>query len=171
MCRRAIIAQSAGQRGPEHRLPFVVRGVPDDRVRLGVRNVRELLGAADDDEVVGSAGHGEPALVEREGARRRRRPRPAPPRGDGCPEPGVVEDQRGDVLLVDQRAARHVAEVERAEVAAGELRVHQGLEPGLDADLPERPVPQLAELGHADAEDRDVAHQLPPMWILPRNFA
>src|SRR5208282_1356291 len=87
-------------------------------------------------------------------------------------EAGVVEDEGRDVLLVEQRAGRHISEKESIQVGGGELRVDQRLQPGFDADLPERPVPELAELRLADAEHRHLAHRYsPPMWILPRNFA
>ncbi len=85
---------------------------------------------------------------------------------------GVIQDEGGDVLLVEERARRHVPEEESPQVGRGELRVDERLKTRLDADLPERAVPQLSELRLAHPEHRDFPHRYsPPMWILPRNFA
>ena len=92
------------------------------------------------------------------------RPRSAasldPDRGQvTTPQAGHVEDERGDLLLVDKRARGHVPEEEPVEVLRGELGVHERLQPRFDADLAEGTVPELAELRLPDAEDRDVAHR------------
>ena len=161
----------AGECRSEDDLPLVVGRRARDLGAGGVGDIGELFRAADDDEVVETARDRKVALVEREGARR---PSPLDAHGGKvpCAQTRVIEDQGGDLLLVDQGAGRHVPEEQGTEVPRGELRVHQCLEPRFDADLAERPVPELPELGHADAENGDLAHgQLPPMWILPRYFA
>jgi len=166
--RAVLVHVAPGDQRPQCRegsaeddLPFVVGGGARDLVAGGVGDVGELFGPPDDHEVVEPARHREVALVEGERARGAAG-LDAHAGQVATPEPGVVEDQRGDVLLVDERARGHVAEVEGPEVGGGEPRVHERLEPGLDSDLAERAVPQLAELRHAGAEDGDLAHPSSP---------
>ncbi len=96
-----------------------------------------------------------------------------PGRGYVVPgQAGIVGDERGHVLLLDVAPGGHVAHVHGVHLLAGYLGIGQGGQSGHDAHLPEGGVPQLTELGDADADDGDLPHS-PPSFIriLPRYLA
>src|SRR2546427_6388760 len=135
----------AGQRRAEHGLPFLVRGGRQDLRGLDLADVRHLLRAADDHDVVHPGRNREARLHERDGAARAAT-FDADCRKVHVREARIIRDEGGHVLLVDELPRRHVADVHRIDVLGTELRVLDRLQPGLDAEVPERTVPEFSEL-------------------------
>src|SRR3989441_12113317 len=148
----------AGERRAEHGLPFLVRGRRQDLPGLDLPDVRHLLRAADDHDVVHPGRDREPRLQERDGAARAAA-FDADRRKVHIRQAGVIGDERGHVLLVDELPRGHVADVHRIDVLRAEFRVLDRLQPGLDAEVPERTVPEFSELRLADTDHGDVPHR------------
>ena len=87
-------------------------------------------------------------------------------RGAGAFDPGgrdrhlgqVVGHQRAEVLLAHEQTARHTAHVHRIDVV--DAGVVDGVQGGLDEDVADRLLPELAPLLHSDADDRNVSHRV-----------
>src|SRR2546422_890611 len=148
----------ACERRAEHSLPLLVRGGRQDLRGLDLADVRHLLRATDDHDVVHPGRDRE--------ARLQKRDRPAraaafdPDRREvHVRQAGVIGDEGGHVLLVDELPRGHVPDVDRIDVLGPELRILDRLQPGLDAEVPERTVPEFSELRLADADHGDVPHR------------
>src|SRR2546425_302066 len=130
----------------------------EDHRGLDLADVRHLLRATDDHDVVHPGRDRE--------ARLQKRDRPAraaafdPDRREvHVRQAGVIGDEGGHVLLVDELPRGHVPDVDRIDVLGPELRILDRLQPGLDAEVPERTVPEFSELRLADADYGDVPHR------------
>src|SRR2546422_1007289 len=151
----------ACERRAEHGLPLLVRGGRQDLRGLDLADVRHLLRAADDHNVVHPGRDREARLQE--GDRPARAAAFNPDRREvHVRQAGVISDEGGHVLLVDELPRGHVADVHRVDVLGPELRVLDRLQPGLDAEVPERTVPEFSELRLADADHGDVPHRFRP---------
>src|SRR3989441_874405 len=148
----------ARERRAEDGFPLLVRGGRQDLRGLDLADVRHLLRATDDHDVVHPGRDRE--------ARLQKRDRPAraaafdPDRREvHVRQAGVIGDEGGHVLLVDELPRGHVPDVDRVDVLGPKLRVLDRLQPGLDAEVPERTVPEFSELRLADADHGDVPHR------------
>src|SRR2546425_872866 len=148
----------ARERRAEDGFPLLVRGGRQDLRGLDLADVRHLLRATDDHDVVHPGRDRE--------ARLQKRDRPAraaafdPDRREvHVRQAGVIGDEGGHVLLVDELPRGHVPDVDRIDVLGPELRILDRLQPGLDAEVPERTVPEFSELRLADADYGDVPHR------------
>ena len=142
-------------------LPLGVRGGVEDAVDGHVVHVRHLLRASDEDHVVHSGRDGHYGLPE--GHASGRSAGLDPGGGDVVGRHSrVVGDQRVDVLLLDELPGGHVPDEHSVDLATGQVGVAYGLDAGLDADGPERFVPELAELGDSGPYDCYVPHVITP---------
>jgi len=77
------------------------------------------------------------------------------------------------VFLPVEQAARHAADIHAVDVI--DTGVVNGVERGLDEEIAQGAVPQLAEADNADADDGNVSHgrclRGHSLVILPRNLA
>src|SRR5438046_803022 len=143
---------------------------PDPAIRIGV-SLNFRARAADDHDVVHAGGDREAGLQQGDRAARAAAFH-ADRRQVHVREARVVSDERGHMFLVDELPRGHVADVHGVDVLGPELRVLDRLQAGLDPEVPERSVPELAELRLADANHRDVPHgQASRIRIFPRYFA
>src|SRR5213594_1064325 len=167
--RRAVLVHvsrghhrvQAGERRPEDGLPLLVRGGREDLRGLDLADVRHLLRAAHDDDVVHPGRDGESGLEESYRAACAAA-FDADRREVHVREARIIGDEGRHMLLVDEFPRGHVADVHRVDVLRAELRVLDRLQPGLDPEVPEGAIPQLPELRLADADDRDVPHRPRP---------
>ena len=70
----------------------------------------------------------------------------------------IVCDQGTDVLLLDEPAGTHVADIHRVDLLTRELCILKSKRPGLHEEIAERPVPVLTELGASDTNNCYVSH-------------
>src|SRR2546427_6389288 len=167
--RRAVLVHvspghhrvQAGERRPEDGLPLLVRGGREDLRGLDLADVRHLLRAAHDDDVVHPGRDGESGLEESYRAARAAA-LDADRREVHVREARIIGDEGRHMLLVDEFPRGHVADVHRVDVLRAELGVLDRLQPGLDPEVPEGAIPQLPELRLPDADDRDVPHRPRP---------
>jgi len=159
------------ERGPEGRLPLLVRRRGLDLRGQHVAYVGHLLRPAHDHDVVHARCHRQVPLAERQAPGRARRLHPGGryvvPR-----QTGVVCYERPDVLLLDELPRGHVAHVQGVDLLARQVGIPHRGQARLYAQIAEGLVPQLPELGVPDADDRYLPHSAPSfILILPRYLA
>ena len=164
----AVVDHPAGDHGVEagegdsHAgLPLRIGGGVEDGVDRSIVHVGHLLGSAYDDVVADAGGDVHVRLPEGHSSGGS-----AALHADGGDVPAghsrVVRDEGVDVLLVDEASRGHVADVHRIDLVPGQAGVGDGLHTGLDAERPERLVPELAELGDPGTYDCYIPHDITP---------
>ena len=146
---------------PHTGLPLRIGGGVEDRVDRRVVEIGHLLRSSDDDVVADSGGDVHVRLPEGDSSgcsSGLHADRGNVPAGHS----GVVRDERIDVLLVDEAPGGHVSDVQRIDLVAGEVRILDGLHPGLDPEGPEGFVPKLTELGDSRSYDCYFPHEITP---------
>ena len=130
------------------RLVLGIGGGGQARGRVLADGVGHLFHARDHDHIVKAAGHGHGPDAQGRAAAGAGRLDLG--RFDAV-QPAEVGDQRGQMLLLQQAAAEHVAHKER--VRAFDAGFSHGPVDGIVRDLSNRTTPQFADLGLADAYD------------------
>ena len=165
MWARAISAKTPGKVEPGGLLEDGVRGVRENLGRALGGHRQDPLGAAHQEDVGRAGADLEERVAEGRVARGARGLEAGGRHGRDAQRGG---DLGAEVELALSRLADDVADVDALDLARADARVGQRLERGLREQLRARAL-VLAELGHAETDDRDPPH-VPRVYPTLRNL-